>query len=65
MMLSTGDAAERFERAVAETLRELHQFPGAKLPRRVLTALTADSVDDVTVFDPMIRSLRSDEAGQR
>ena len=66
-MLSSFDTSSRFEQMIAETLMELAEIPTANPGRGnpSLFTLTVDAVDDVTVFEPMSRSLRSRETGQR
>ncbi len=66
-MLSSFDTSSRFEQVIAETLMELAEIPTPNPGRGSpsLFTLTVDAVDDVTVFEPMSRSLRSRETGQR
>lgn len=66
-MLSRIDKSPSFDRVVAETLKELAEIPMSfgRSANAALITLTTDSVDDVTVFDAMNESLRSNETGQR
>ena len=66
-MLSSLQTSAGFEQVIADTLMELAEIPTRRQRRDTvaLLTLTTDSADAVTVFEPMSRTLRSHEAGQR